>query len=96
MIGLLWWLLEHWWLVLGLGALAVAYVIGGWRLVAAVLTLGIGWHVYERGRRRGREEIERRDQKRREYLREQYDEIANLPLEPGDAYERLRQRARDE
>ncbi|MBN9568968.1 MAG: hypothetical protein J0H79_15350 [Alphaproteobacteria bacterium] len=96
MIGALWWLLEHWWLVLGIAVVAAAWRIGGWRLALAVVTLGLGWGVYAKGRRHGRDEIERRDQARRDQLKERYDEIADRPLDPGDAYGRLHDRARDE
>lgn len=96
MIGLLWWMLEHWWLVLGIIAVAVAYIVGGWRLALAVATLGVGWRVYSAGRRHGRDEIERRDDARRDYLKEKYDEIDNRPRNPADAYQRLRDRSRGE
>lgn len=92
----LWWLVEHWWLVVWGGAVAAAYIFGGWRLALAVASFGAAWRVYERGRADGRAEIERRDQARRDYLQEHYDEIDSRPRDPDDAFRRLHDRARDE
>lgn len=96
MLSVIWWLLEHWWLVAWVAAVAVAYVIGGWRLALAVATLGAAARVYTKGRRDGAAEIERRDQRHREHLQEQYDEIDNRPRDPDDAYRRLLDRSRRE
>ena len=99
MIGVwsaIWWLIEHWWLIAYIGAVAAGYIIGGWRLALAIGSLGIGHRIYQLGRSHGRAEIERRDQARRDHLQEHYDEIAGRPLDPDSAYERLLDRARDQ
>ncbi|WIY52471.1 hypothetical protein O9Z70_13535 [Devosia sp. YIM 151766] len=96
MIGALWWMLQHWWLVIWAAAVAIAWRYGGWRLALAVGTLGLGSSIYAKGRQHGRDEVERRDQKRRDYLKEHYDEIDSRPRDPDNAFERLHKRARDE
>lgn len=93
-MGGVWWVIEHWWLVLWIVAVVFAWRFGGWRLAFAVATLGAAWRIYESGRRRGQDEIERRNEKRREHLEEQYDEIDNRPRDPDDAYGRLHDRSR--
>lgn len=94
MIGALWWVIEHWWLVVWIAALVAAWRFGGWRLAAAVATLGLAWRLYATGREHGRREIERRERKRRQELEERYDEIDGRPRDPDDAYDRLHDRAR--
>lgn len=97
MIGVLsaiWWLLEHWWLLAYVAFVLAAYVAGGWRLALAVGSLGAGYRVYQHGREKGRAEIERQEQARRDYLEESYDKISSRPLDPGDAYRRLLDRSR--
>lgn len=70
MLSVLGWMIQHWWLVLALGAVLGAYIVGGWRLALAVATLGAGAGLYskgqeaERARQRQRAERARQDRER--------------------------------
>lgn len=93
MLDALRWLAGHWWLIAAGGGLVVVATLFGRRAGIALALSILTALVYRRGRRDGAEAIERRDQKRRDYLQEHYDEIDRRPLDPRDAYRRLRDRS---
>lgn len=98
-MGIIWaileWLLEHWSLLVAAAVLVGAFVLGGWRALAAAFVLVVSILSYRRGRADGRAEIERREEARRQQLQEKYDEIDARPRDPDDAYRRLSDRARN-
>lgn len=97
MISLAWWLFEHWWLVLWVVAVVVAYTIGGWRLALAVGTLGVGAASYAAGRKHAdaaaqhKQEQERAEAQR--LRKETDDEISSL--DDGAVRDRLDKWMRD-
>jgi hypothetical protein len=94
--SIFWWLLDHWWLFVWIGAAGGAYIAGGWRLVAVVASFGLAARLYTKGRADGAKTVAQRNLQRRKILQEKYDEIDNRPRDRDDAYRRLLDRARDE
>ena len=89
-LDLLLWCLAHWWVFLWAAAVIGGYVIGGWRLAAAIATLGVGSGLYIKGRRDADADRKARDQRRQNRLDEKYGEIDNSKIDRDDISDRLR------
>lgn len=60
-------------------------------LVGIAIAIGIA---FIKGRRAGLAYMEAEQQRKRDVLQQRYDEIDGRPLDPGSAYDRLRDRAK--
>lgn len=90
-----WFLLANWYAVAWVGAVILAYVIGGRKWALAVATLGIGSVIYEKGRKAGEERIKRKNEEAKDALQKHYDDIeAGNPADLDRDIERLRDHAR--
>lgn len=83
-------ILEYWYLALWLGAVILAYVFGGWRLAAAVATLGIAHLAFSEGAKRADASRKARDQEAEKRLEQGYDQIDQRGIDRDDVSKRLR------
>lgn len=89
MIGALWWLLENWLLLVYAGGVAVAYVVGGWRLALGVATLGAGVLLYRQGAKDADERHKDWMQERARRQDDAYREIDERGASRDDVADRL-------
>lgn len=87
---MIWWLWENWLLVLAVLAVAVAYVIGGWRLALGVATLGAGVLLYRQGHKDAERTHEERADRIEQERQDAYRKIDERGTTGSDVRERLR------
>lgn len=85
-----WWA----WLAMAVTAVAVVWRIFGWQGALAAAAGLIAALSYGKGRAEGKAIIEAEQKEKRDALQAEYDRIDAGPIDPGGAYERLRDRAR--
>lgn len=81
---------EYWWLALWLAAVIIAFVYGGWRLAAAVATLGIAHLAFSEGAKRAEASRKARDREMEKRLDRDYDQIDQRGIDRDDVSKRLR------
>lgn len=82
-------LLEYWWLVLWAALCVGAWVIGGWRLLLIVATLGGASIIYRAGWQGADKSRDAREHKRSEDLAEKYRTIDGRGTDRNAAADRL-------
>lgn len=86
---MIWWLWENWLLVLAVLAVAVAYVIGGWRLALGVATAGLGLVLYRRGHKDAEREHKARADRIEQEREDAYRKIDERGTTGSDVRDRL-------
>lgn len=82
------WFLDNWLLVLWGASIIAAYVYGGRYAALAVVTLGFGLFMYNRGKSDVNKQAKKVEQRRENA----YDQIDNRGTDRDDVIERLRKR----
>lgn len=90
MMGFLWWMVEHWLLVLYALAVGAGYAIGGWRLALGVATLGGGILTYRQGYKDAEAQADSRADAIELKRGRAYDEIDRRNTDLNDVRERMR------
>lgn len=80
------WLLSHWWLVIWVAGVVIAYIYGGRNLAFVVLTLGVGAFAYNRGK----SDVNKHAKEVEEKRENAYKNIENRGTDRNDVIERLR------
>lgn len=84
------WFLEHWYVVLWVAGIVVAYIYGGRNLALIVGTLGLGAVAYKYGQKSERENYNKHADKIEEERQSEYDKIDQRDTDRDDVTERLR------
>lgn len=84
------WLLNHWYVVVWVGAVIVGWNVGGWRLALALGTLGLGVSAYLYGRKSERVNAQARVEKIVKERESAYSEIDARDTDRDDVARRLR------